>query len=237
MRPQGLRGKLTEYGDREFAAFIRRSFAKSMGLSGEALGKPVVGIIDTSSDLNNCHRGLPDLIDAVKRGVWQAGALPLEFPVISPGEVFCHPTSMLARNLMSMDVETMIRLQPLDAVVLAGGCDKTLPALLMGAASAGVPAIALAAGPMLAGRLRGEIDARAIEEVEDALAPTAGTCAVMGTASTMAIAAEALGMMLPGGATAPAVLAERLRQGEETGKAAARLAGSGRSPAAVMTRE
>jgi dihydroxy-acid dehydratase len=256
MNPPGLRGKLTEYGDRGFAAFIRRSFAKSMGLSGEALEKPVVGIIDTSSELNNCHRGLPELIAAVKRGVWQAGALPLEFPVISPGEVFCHPTSMLARNLMSMDVETMIRLQPLDAVVLAGGCDKTLPALLMGAASAGLPAIALAVGPMLAGRLRGEvvgactdcrrfwamrrageIDARAIEEAEDALAPTAGTCAVMGTASTMAIAAEALGMMLPGGATAPAVLAERLRQGEETGKVAARLAGSGRAPASVMTRE
>jgi dihydroxy-acid dehydratase len=254
MEPHGLRAKLTEYGDREFAAFIRRSFAKSMGLSGEALGKPVVGIIDTSSDLNNCHRGLPELIAAVKRGAWQAGALPLEFPVISPGEVFCHPTSMLARNLMSMDVETMIRLQPLDSVVLAGGCDKTLPALLMGAASAGVPAITLAAGPMLAGRLRGEIvgactdcrrfwamrrageiDARAIEEIEDALAPTAGTCAVMGTASTMAIAAEALGMMLPGGATAPAVLAERLRHAEETGKAAARLAGSARTPAAVMT--
>lgn len=251
---RGLGQKLTEYGDRDFALYLRRSFAKSLGLSGEALGKPIVGILNTYSELNNCHRGFPELVQAVKRGVWQAGGLPLEFSTISPGEVFCHPTAMLYRNLMSMDVETMVRAQPLDAVVLMGGCDKTLPALLMGAASAGVPAITLAAGPMLAGRFRGEavgactdcrrywakyrggeIDRRTIEEVEDRLAATTGTCAVMGTASTMACAAEALGMMLPSGAAAPAVHAERLRQGEETGKAAVGLKGKQLTPERIMT--
>jgi dihydroxy-acid dehydratase len=254
--PRGLERKLIEYGDRDFALFLRRSFARSLGLSGEALAKPAIGIVNTASDLNHCHRLLPELIAAVKRGVWQAGGLPLEFPVISPGEAFCHPTAMLLRNLMAMDVEAMIRAQPLDAVVLVGGCDKTLPALVMGAASAGTPAIALAAGPMLAGRhagerigactdcrrfwarhRRGELDAAEIAEVEARLSPTAGTCGVMGTASTMACALEAMGLMLPGGATAPAVHADRLRIGEETGKAAVRLAASGLEPARFLTAE
>ena len=156
MAAQGLANNLTEYGDKEFALYLRRSFAKAMGFSDEALGKPIVGIINTYSELNNCHRHFPQLVDAVKRGVWQAGGLPLEFPTISLGEVFLAPTSMLYRNLMSMDVEAMIRAQPLDAVVLTGGCDKTLPALLMGAASAGLPAIAVAAGPMLTSQYEGE---------------------------------------------------------------------------------
>jgi dihydroxy-acid dehydratase len=254
MANQGLSGRLTEYGDREFAAYLRRSFAKSMGLSDEALGKPVVGIVNTASEFNNCHRGLGELIEAVKRGVWQAGALPREFPVISLGEVFLDPSAMMMRNLMAVDVEVMLRAQPVDAAVLVGGCDKTMPALLMGAASAGVPAVALVAGPMLTGSVRGErvaacsdcrrfwgryrrgeIDAAAIAEAEDGLAPTAGTCGVMGTASTMACVLEALGMMLPGGAAVPAVYAERLRLGEATGWCAARLIGSGRAPAQVMT--
>jgi dihydroxy-acid dehydratase len=254
MSKQGLSERLTEYGDREFAAYLRRSFAKSMGLSDEALGKPVVGIVNTASEFNNCHRGLGELIEAVKRGVWQAGALPREFPVISLGEVFLNPSAMMMRNLMAMDVEVMLRAQPVDAAVLVGGCDKTMPALVMGAASAGVPAVALVAGPMLTGNVRrervaacsdcrrfwgqyrrGEIDAAAVAEAEDNLAPTAGTCGVMGTASTMACVLEALGMMLPGGAAVPAVYAERLRQGEATGRCAARLIGSGRAPAQVMT--
>jgi dihydroxy-acid dehydratase len=156
MAAQGLANNLTEYGDKEFALYLRRSFAKAMGFGDEALGKPIVGIINTYSELNNCHRHFPQLVDAVKRGVWQAGGLPLEFPIISLGEVFLAPTSMLYRNLMSMDAEAMIRAQPLDAVVLTGGCDKTLPALLMGAASAGLPAIVVAAGPMLTSQYEGE---------------------------------------------------------------------------------
>ena len=250
----GLANRLTEYGDREFAVYLRRSFAKSMGYSDEALSKPIVGVLNTFSELNNCHRGFRELAEAVKRGVWQAGGLPLEFPTISLGEVFLYPTSMMMRNLMSMDVEVMIRAQPLDAVVLMGGCDKTLPALLMGAASAGLPASALAAGPMLTGHYgherlgactdcrrfwaqyrRGEIDAPAIKQIEDNLAVTSGTCAVMGTASTMACLTEALGMMLPGGASIPAVHADRLRQAEETGKQAVALAHSGLTPAQIMT--
>ena len=224
----GLANQLTEYSDKAFSLYLRRSFARSMGYSDEALGKPIIGIVNTYSELNNCHRGFRELAEAVKRGVWQAGGLPLEFPTISLGEVFLSPTSMLMRNLMSMDVEVMIKAQPLDAVVLLGGCDKTLPALLMGAASAGIPAIVVAAGPMLTGHYegerlgactdcrrfwgayrRGEIDQPTIQAVERNLAVTAGTCAVMGTASTMACVIEAMGMMLPGGASIPAVHADQ----------------------------
>jgi len=254
MKKQGLARQLTEYGDPEFALYLRRSFAKSMGYSDEALEKPIIGILNTYSELNNCHRAFPELVQAVKRGVWQAGGLPLEFPTISLGEVFLNPTSMMYRNLMSMDVEAMLSAQPLDAVVLMGGCDKTLPALLMGAASAGLPAIVLAAGPMLTGsyageRLgactdcrrfwatyrRGEIDRPTIEQVEGHLSPTAGTCGVMGTASTMACLIEALGMMLPGGAAIPAVHADRLRHGELSGKQAVALAQADLTPDKIMT--
>jgi dihydroxy-acid dehydratase len=256
MQEHGLANRLTEYGDREFALFLRRAFARSMGFSTAALGKPIIGIVNTYSELNNCHRGFRELAEAVKRGVWQAGGLPLEFPTVSLGEVFLSPSAMMMRNLMSMDVEVMIRAQPLDAVVLMGGCDKTLPALLMGAASAGVPAIALAAGPMLTGSVdgvrvgactdcrrfwasyrRGEIDRAALDAAENQLVPTAGTCGVMGTASTMACVTEALGMMLPGGAAVPAVYAERLRHGEATGSAAVDLVRSGLTPDRIMTAE
>ena len=156
MTERGLAGGLTNYGDAGFAAYLRRSFARSMGYSGEMLRKPVVGITWTASGFNNCHRGVPELVEAVKRGVLSAGALPLEFPVISLGEVFLNPTSLMFRNLMAMDVEEMVRAQPMDAVVLVGGCDKTVPALLMGAASAGKPAILCVTGPMMTGRHRGE---------------------------------------------------------------------------------
>ena len=252
-RPPGLAGGLTEYGDREFAQYLRRSFASAMGYTPQALGKPVIGILNTWSELNNCHRGLRELAGAVKRGVWQAGGLPLEFPVISLGEIFLSPTSMFLRNLMALDVEAMLRAQPLDAVVLMGGCDKTLPALLMGAASANLPAIVLAAGPMLTGShegerigactdcrrfwaayRRGELERATIDRIEGQLAPTAGTCGVMGTASTMACLSEALGMMLPGGAAIPAVHAERQRHGERSGIQAVALAHSGLTPARIM---
>jgi dihydroxy-acid dehydratase len=252
----GLARGLTNYGDPDFALYLRRSFAKSMGYSSGALAKPIVGIADSGSGFNNCHRHLPELIEAVKRGVLAAGALPVEFPTISLGEVFLEPTSMLYRNLMSMDVEEMIRAQPMDAVVLVGGCDKTVPAQLMGAASANLPAIQLVAGPMMTGRHEGErlgactdcrrfwakhrageVSAEAIGTIEGRLATTTGTCAVMGTASTMACVAEALGMTLPGTAAIPAVHSDRLRAAEATGEAAVALIRSGLTPDRILTAE
>jgi dihydroxy-acid dehydratase len=249
----GLTHGLTNYGDRDFSRYLRRSFAQSMGYSRAFLDKPVVGIAYTGSDFNNCHRHFPELLAAVKRGVLAAGALPLEFPTISLGEVFLSPTSLKFRNLMAMDTEEMIRAQPMDAVVLMGGCDKTVPAQLMGAVSADRPAIALVAGPMMTGRHRGErlgactdcrrfwaryragdIDAEEISAVEGQLAVTAGTCAVMGTASTMACLTEALGLSLPGTAAIPAVHADRLRAAEASGAEAVRLIGSPRTPSRLI---
>ena len=250
----GLARGLTNYGDADFSLYLRRSFAKSMGYSADLLGRPVVGIAQSASGFNNCHRHFPELVDAVKRGVLAAGGLPIDFPTISLGEVFLSPTSMMFRNLMSIDVEEMIRAQPMDAVVLVGGCDKTVPAQLMGAASADVPAIQLVAGPMLPTSFRGErlgactdcrrfwgkfrggeIDAREIGEIEGNLATTAGTCAVMGTASTMAAIAETLGMTLPGTAAIPAVHADRLRAAEASGRAAVALISSRIRPSQVIT--
>jgi dihydroxy-acid dehydratase len=249
----GLARGLTNYGDRDFALYLRRSFARSMGYSAAALARPVVGLANSASGFNNCHRHFPELLEAVRRGVLAAGGLPVDFPTISLGEVFLEPTSMLYRNLMSMDVEEMVRAQPMDAVVLIGGCDKTVPAQLMGAASAGVPAIQLVAGPMMAGRHHGErlgacTDCRRfwakyragqltkdeIEGIEGNLATTAGTCAVMGTASTMACLAETLGLALPGTAAIPAVHADRLRAAEATGEAAVVFARSRVTPAQIL---
>ncbi|MGH7052243.1 MAG: dihydroxy-acid dehydratase, partial [Stellaceae bacterium] len=220
------------------------------------LEKPVVGIAYTPSGFNNCHRHFPDLLDAVKRGVLAAGALPVEFPTISLGEVFLTPTSLKYRNLMAIDTEEMVRAQPMDEVVFVGGCDKTIPAQLMGVLSANRPAIGLVAGPMLTARWHGErlgactdcrrfwakyrageIDAEEIAEIEGNLATTAGTCAVMGTASTMASIAETLGMILPGTAAIPAVHADRLRAAEATGRAAMRLAASRLAPDRIVTEQ
>jgi len=255
-QPAGIAQGLTNYGDRDFSLYMRRSFAASMGYSQTMLERPVVGIAYTPSGFNNCHRHFPEMLEAVKRGVLAAGALPIEFPTISLGEVFLNPTSLKFRNLMSMDTEEMVRAQPMDAVVLMGGCDKTVPAQLMGAVSAAKPAIALVAGPMMTGRHHGErlgactdcrrfwaqyragsIDAEEISEVEGKLATTAGTCAVMGTASTMACLAEALGMILPGTAAIPAVHADRLRAAEATGAAAVKLIGSKLTPDTIVNRK
>ena len=153
-KPTGLRRKLTDYGDPGFSLFLRKAFAKSMGYTEAELERPVIGIVNTASGLVSCHGTVPALIEAVERGVTAAGGLPLTFPTISLGEPFMHPTTMLFRNLMAMDTEEMIRAHPLDAVVLIGGCDKTVPAQLMAAASAGVPAIQLVTGPMLTGSHR-----------------------------------------------------------------------------------
>src|SRR5512147_53325 len=255
-KKRGLARGLTNYGDPAFSLYLRRSFAKSMGYSSEMLSRPVVGIADSRSGFNNCHRHFPELIEAVKRGVLAAGGLPVEFPTTSLGEVFLSPTSMMFRNLMAMDVEEMVRAQPMDAVVLVGGCDKTVPAQLMGAASADVPAVQLLAGPMMPTSFRGErlgactdcrrfwalhragrVDADEIGEIEGNLATTAGTCAVMGTASTMAAIAEALGMALPGTAAIPAVHADRLRAAEASGRRAVALAKAPIRPSQVITRK
>ncbi|MPZ38562.1 MAG: dihydroxy-acid dehydratase [Rhizobiales bacterium] len=252
-RGEGLKHGLTNYGDRDFSLYLRRSFARSMGYSREMLERPVVGIANTGSGFNNCHRHFPELLDAVKRGVLAAGGLPIDFPTVSLGEVFLNPTSLKYRNLMSIDTEEMIRAQPMDAVVLMGGCDKTVPAQLMGAVSAGRPAVMLVAGPMMTGRHKGErlgactdcrrfwaryragdVSAEEIAEVEGNLAVTAGTCAVMGTASTMACIAEALGLILPGTAAIPAVHADRLRAAEATGIAAVNLIGSAVTPERIV---
>ncbi len=253
-KKRGMRRGLTAYGDEEFSLFLRKAFIKAMGYTDDALERPIIGITNTYSGFNACHRTVPELIEAVKRGVMLAGGLPVEFPTITLHESFAHPTSMFLRNLMAIDTEEMIRAQPLDACVLIGGCDKTVPALLMGAASANVPAIMLVTGPMLTGdhkgerlgactdcrrfwaRFRaGEIDVKEINAVNAKLAPSAGTCMVMGTASTMACVTEALGMMLPGGACTPAVMSERMRHAEATGARAVAIAKEGLTPEKIMT--
>ena len=240
---KGLDNGLTNYGDQDFARYLRRSFAKSMGYTSESLDKPIVGICYTDSGFNNCHRHFPEMLEAVKRGVLVSGALPIPFPMISLGEVFLSPTSMVYRNLMAMAVEEMIRAQPMDTVVLMGGCDKTVPALVMGAVSAGKPGVLLVAGPMMTGRYKrerlgactdcrrfwaqyraGNVSQQEIDQIEGNLAVTSGTCAVMGTASSMAVIAETLGVMLPNTASIPAVHADRLRASEQTGVLAAKMA-------------
>ena len=256
-KKKGLKKNLSDYGDKEFSNFIRRSFSKSMGYSNKSLDKPIVGICYTESGYNNCHRNFPEMLEAVKRGVHASGALPIVFPVISLGETFLNPTSMMYRNLMSMCVEEMILAQPMDSVILMGGCDKTVPALMMGAFSANIPSCLLVSGPMMTGRHKGErlgactdcrrfwakyrsneIDKNEINLIEDKLATTAGTCAIMGTASTMAIIADVLGIMIPNTSSIPAVHSDRLRASEDTGSLGASLAlKKGILPEKVVTKK
>jgi dihydroxy-acid dehydratase len=255
-RRVGRRSGLTSYGDEGFSTFMRRSFAKGMGYTDEDLRRPVIGICNSWSELNHCNSSLRTLAEAVKRGVWQAGGWPLEFPTISLGEIFISPTAMLYRNLMAMDTEEMIRAQPIDGVVLLANCDKTTPAQLMGAASADLPAIMLTGGPMLNGRWRGQdlgactdcrrywteyragtIGESELGELEEALFRSAGHCMVMGTASTMASIAEAIGMMLPGAAAIPAPDSGRLRVAEETGRRIVAMVNEDLRPSRILTRD
>lgn len=252
---RGLRRNLATYGDPGFSLFLRKAFIKAAGFSDDALDRPIIGITNTFSDFNPCHGNVPRLIEAVKRGVMLAGGLPMEFPTISIHESFANPTSMFLRNLMAIDTEEMIRAQPCDSVVLIGGCDKTVPAQLMGAVSADVPAIQLITGPMLVGHHKGEvlgactdcrrlwgqhragqIDEAEIEVLSGRLAPTQGTCMVMGTASTMGCLVEALGIALPGSGTIPATHADRIRAAEASGREAVRLAQGGPKPSDLLTK-
>lgn len=252
--PKGLKKGLTNYGDQGFSLFLRKAFIKGAGFTDDALDRPVIGITNTGSSYNPCHGNMPQLIEAVKRGIMLAGGLPMDFPTISIHESFSAPTSMYLRNLMSMETEELVRAQPMDAVVLIGGCDKTVPAQLMGAASAGIAAIQLITGSMLTGSHRSErvgactdcrrywgkyraeeIDAEEISDVNNQLVASVGTCSVMGTASTMACIAEALGMTVPGGASPPAVTADRIRVAEETGRQAVELARKGLTIDKILT--
>jgi dihydroxy-acid dehydratase len=252
----GLSKGLTNYGDQGFSLFLRKAFIKGAGYTEDALHKPIIGIVNTGSGYNPCHGNAPQLVEAVKRGVMLAGGLPIDFPTISLHEVYSAPTSMFLRNLMSIDTEEMLRAQPMDAVVLIGGCDKTVPAQLMGAASAGLPAIQLITGSMLTGGFRGErvgactdcrrywasfradqITATDVSEVNNSLIASVGTCSVMGTASTMACIAEALGMTVPGGASPPAVTADRMRVAERTGAQAVQLASTRLTIDRILTAE
>ena len=252
----GLRQGLTSYGDTAFSLFLRKAFIKGMGYSDDALDRPIVGITNTYSDFNPCHGNVPQLIEAVKRGVMLAGAMPMVFPTVSIHESFAFPTSMFLRNLMAMDTEEMIRALPVDSVVLIGGCDKTIPAQVMGAASADKPAIVLPTGPMLVGHFKGEqlgactdcrrlwgefrgerMSGEDIERANERLVPSVGTCGVMGTASTIACMMEALGLSLPGSASIPAVHADRIRMAEATGKRAAEMTQGGPKPSEILTKD
>ncbi|MEX1031183.1 MAG: IlvD/Edd family dehydratase [Paenibacillaceae bacterium] len=246
----------TSYGDEGFSHFIRRAFSRNLGFDPEDLKKPTIGICNTESEVNRCHAHFGPLVEAVKRGVLMAGGIPLEFPTISLGEIYLSPTSMLFRNLAAMDTEEMIRAQPLDGVVLLSGCDKTTPAQLMGAASANIPSIMVTGGPMLNGEYEGrtlgactdcrffwqehragEIDDEELEQINQRLAPSDGHCMVMGSASTMATCAEALGMMLPGGAAIPATHNLRKHLAEESGKRIVEMVKQNLTPSKIMTYE
>jgi dihydroxy-acid dehydratase len=219
-------------------------------------GRPVIAILNTWSDLNTCHTHFRERVEQVKRGVWQAGGFPAEIPVLSLGEMFMKPSTMLYRNLLALEVEEMLRCHPVDGAVLLGGCDKTVPGLLMGAFSADLPCLFLPAGPMLKGRWRnetlgsgsdvwkcwaercaGRLDCETWEAIEDGIARSAGTCMTMGTASTMAALAEAMGFTLPGAATIPAVHSAHARMAAACGRRIVELAWQNLRPSQLLARE
>jgi dihydroxy-acid dehydratase len=242
-------------GVNDMRSFGHRSRTKQMGYAREDFaGKPVIGILNTWNDLNTCHSHFKQRVDEVKRGVWQAGGFPVEIPCMAVGEQMTKPTSMLYRNFLSMEVEEQIRCNPVDGVVLMGGCDKTVPGLLMGAASANLPAIFMPAGPMLRGHWRehtlgsgsdvwkfwaekraGNLSEESWREIEDGIARSAGTCMTMGTASTMAAAAEALGMLLPGASSIPAVDARHAQMASACGRRIVELVWTDVKPSDIMT--
>jgi dihydroxy-acid dehydratase len=237
--------------------FIHRSWMRNQGFGPEVFdGRPVIGIANSWSELTPCNAHLRDVAEAVKRGVWEAGGLPLEFPTMSLGEPLMRPTTMLFRNLMAMEVEETIRANPLDGVVLLSGCDKTTPAMLMGAASVDIPSIMVTGGPMLNGKFQGRDigsgtsvwrlteDARAgklsaadLSEAEGCMSRSRGHCMTMGTASTMACISEALGMQLSGGAAIPAVDARRYAMAQASGRQAVELVERDIRPSRLLTRE
>ena len=256
MDPTKLRS-YSWFNGKEYYNFSRRANIRALGISRQAFhGKPVVGICNSFSELNNCNAHLRIVADAVKRGVWAAGGFPLEFPVISLGEQYMKPTTMLFRNLMAMDVEESVRANPVDGVVMLCGCDKTTPAMLMGAASANVPALIFTGGPSLSGNYKGKtigqgtdgrkifdlfrtgkVSPEELEEIEGCMVRSSGHCTVMGTASTMAVIAEALGMSLPGSAAIPAPDSRRLALAEMAGRRMVEMIEEGLTPSRVMTKE
>lgn len=246
----------TFFEEPHVSGFTHRAFTKAMGFDDEDMQKPVVGICNTYSEINNCNSHLNEIAAAVKRGVWQAGGFPLEFPTISLGEVYLNPTSMLYRNLAAMDTEEMIRGNPLDAVVLLVNCDKTVPAALMGACSADLPSIMLSGGPAMSGSYRGEmlgactdcrrmtaeytagtISLETYKEIEDRVFASHGHCMVMGTASTMNSMMEALGIALPGNGATLATSSRRLLLAEQAGRRAVALAAEDLRPSKIITRQ
>ncbi|MEW9533251.1 IlvD/Edd family dehydratase [Microbispora sp. NPDC049125] len=253
MRPEELRSHRW-YGTGSLRSFSHRARTRQLGLSAEEhLGKPVIGILNTWSELNPCHMHLRDRAGDVRRGVWQAGGYPVELPVMAVGETFQKPTAMLYRNLLAMETEEVLRSYPVDAAVLMGGCDKTTPALVMGAISADIPAIFVPCGPMLPGDWRGRrlgsgsdmwkywedkraglVTGEEMDEIEEGIARSPGHCMTMGTASTMTSVAEVLGLTLPGAASIPAVLSAHNRMAAASGRLAVGLAWNGVRPSQLL---
>ena len=242
------------FNEPDTAGLMHRAFTRSLGFDKSDMNRPMIGILNTYSEMNNCHAHFPELVDAVKRGVWQAGGFPLEFPTISLGEIYLTPTSMLWRNLAAMDTEEMIRGNPMDGVVVLCGCDKTTPAALMGVASADLPAILVSGGPMLNGHWRGQtlgactdcrrltteyragnLNAEEYAEVEENLVRSRGHCMVMGTASTMNSLTEALGISLPGNGAIPAADSRRILLAERAGRRIVAMAVEGMRPSQILT--
>ena len=245
------------YGPDSLRAFGHRSRARQSGLGeNDFYGKPVVGILNTWTDLNSCHLHFKTTVESIKRGILQAGGLPMEIPVMSCGETLTKPTSMLYRNFLAMEAEEMIRANPIDCAVLLGGCDKSTPALIMGAISAGVPAIYVPSGPMIKGNWRGQVlgsgsdvwgywDERRAgnlseeewKEIEGGIARSPGHCMTMGTASTMTAIAEVMGFTVPGASSVPAMDANHQRLAAEAGRLAVKNAWEGPKPKELATRK
>ncbi len=245
------------YGKLDKDGFIHRSWMKNQGFPDHAFdGRPIIGICNTWSELTPCNSGLRDLAEGVKRGVWEAGGFPVEFPVMSLGETQMKPTAMLFRNLLAMDVEESIRAYGIDGVVLLGGCDKTTPGQLMGAASVDLPSIVVSSGPMLNGKFKGkdigsgtdvwkfseevragEMTLQDFMKAESGMSRSAGVCMTMGTASTMASLVEAMGMSLPTNAALPAVDARRMALAHLTGKRIVEMVDEDLKPSDILTKE